>query len=626
MVRDLLSRLGDVFDRRIKRRLLLAILGSLIVSVLDTAAIALVLPLVQLATGGADTGGVIAWISGHLGDPDRGTLTIYLTVAVVVLFILKDLGQMAFTWWLTGFVFVERVRTSARLLGHVLTSPFTESSRRSSAELIRVVDGAVMQVFNYTVSGLMTAASNAIAIGAIVVALLLVAPLPTLVVVAYFGVASIIFVTLVKPRAVKAGVVMTEASVAGWRTALAAIGGIKELNLRGSQLHFVERYEAAALLGARSGRTASFLGSLPKYVLEILFIIAVGLILLVGVTTSADGGGALVGMLALFVAAGFRILPSITGLLASVSNIRVGDKALDIVRDEVLAARDRGPLAAPTGERVPLERELCLEGITFRYPGSEVDVLTDINLRVPRGSMVAFVGGSGAGKTTLIDILLGLHRPASGRVTADGVDIATSRAGWGRGIGYVPQDVFILDATLAENIAFDLEREAIDEAALLRAIGHAQLDDVVAALPDGIDTQLGEKGSRLSGGQRQRIGIARALYTAPQLLVLDEATSALDNETEHRISTTLTSLLGELTIVVVAHRLSTVREADQIVFLSGGRVETTGSFEEVRLASDEFARLVELGSLQASAVLSSEQGAATEAVSPGVDVRTEAAM
>ena len=235
--------------------------------------------------------------------------------------------------------------------------------------------------------------------------------------------------------------------------------------------------------------------------------------------------------------------------------------------------------------------------VSFRYPGATEDALSSVSVTLAHGSSIAFVGGSGAGKTTLVDVILGLHDPYEGRVTVDGVDIAGRKRRWQTNVGYVPQDVYLLDATLAENIAFDQDSSTIDNAALVRAIAQAQLDDMVARLPSGVDTQVGERGSRLSGGQRQRIGIARALYRRPELLVLDEATSALDNETEHRINETIRELHGAITLVVVAHRLSTVRHADQIAFMNQGRVECVGTFDEVREQSPEFERLVRLGSM-----------------------------
>lgn len=601
-VPEVLRKVDDIFERRTKQKLIVAALGSLVISILDTVAIALVFPLVNLATGADAESGAVGFVSDLLGEPDTRTLLVVLTAGVVSLFILKDLGSMLFNWWMAGFVFAERVRTSAGILRHFLTSSYTEISGRSSAELLRAMDYSVMQVFNYTVSGLMSTVTNSLAIVAVVVALVIVSPLPTIAAVAYFGLAAVVFLVFVKPKANAAGMEMTDASLAGWRTAFAALGAIKELKVRGTQDHFVERYQAAQLRGAYAGRTSGFLGGLPRYMLEILFIIAIGLVLLIGVLTSTTESPAdVVGLLALFVAAGFRILPSVTGLLSSASNIKVGTPSLDIVHREVVAARTSAA-AKPAQDEAPLPFEdiLRVEEVGFTYPGGGRPVLRSVNFEVPQGSSVALVGGSGAGKTTLVDLLLGLHTPASGRITVDRVDIATCPRRWQRNIGYVAQDVYVLDATLAENIAFDQDPDDIDRALLDRVIEQSQLTDLVAELPEGADTEVGEKGARLSGGQRQRIGIARALYRKPRLLVFDEATSSLDNETEHRISQTVAALHGQVTVVVVAHRLSTVRGADQVVFLKDGRVETVGTFDEVRDRNADFAHLVALGSLDST--------------------------
>ena len=597
-MRDVLRKLNGILEKRAKQKLVVASLGSLVVSILDTFAIALVYPLVELATKGDDRSGVLRIVSDAFGNPSERTLLILLTLCVVGLFILKDLGSMAFSWWMTGFIFAERVRTSARLLRHFLTAPYTEVSRRSSAELLRAMDYSVMQVFNFTVSGLMYSVSNAMAIVAVAVALLLASPLPTLVAIAYFGVAALVYLRFVKPHATAAGVEMAEASLAGWRTAFAALGAIKELNIRGSQDHFVDRYESAQLRGAYAGRSSAFLAGLPRYMLEILFIIAVGLVLMMGAITSGGSSpNSLVGLLAIFVAAGFRMLPSVTGLLGSASNIKVGTPSLDLVHEEVVAAARSVRGTDEDGAPLPFTRLLRVQQVGFSYPGGARPVLDAVSIDVPHGTSVAIVGGSGAGKTTLVDLILGLHTPDSGRILVDGVDVADCKRQWQRNIGYVAQDVYVLDGTLAENIAFDQSPEDVDHVLLREVIEHAQLADLVAELPNGIDTYVGENGARLSGGQRQRIGIARALYRRPQLLVFDEATSSLDNETEHRISQTVASLHGVVTVVLVAHRLSSVRHADQIVFIKEGRVEVSGSFEEVRAGSRDFARLVELGSL-----------------------------
>lgn len=595
-VRDILSKLNDIFDRRMKISVVMATFASILIALLDTAAIALVLPVVELATNTGDESEVVRRISSVMGDPAPERLLTILVIAVVSLFILKDLGSLAFNWWLAGFKQKERVRLQARMLRHFLTAPYTHISQRSSPDLIRTMSDAVSQVFGTAVFGLMGLVSNVASILAILAALTVAAPLPTLAVLLYFGLTSVVYFALVKPVAVRAGQTAAESSQEGWRTALAALGGIKELNLRETQEFFVARFSAASLRGAFAGRTAEFLAGLPRYLLEILFILGIGVFLLFG--SEEPELSSTIGILSLFVAAGFRVIPAATGLLGNLTQFRYGATFLDLVHREVLDARVIHAGAEEPGPALPFNHVIEIDDLSFRYPASRDDVLTGVTLRIPHGESLALVGGSGAGKTTLADLVLGLHTPASGSIRVDGVDIAGKRRRWQRNVGYVAQDIYLLDASLAENIAFDKTRADIDEHLLRRVIEQAQLDEMVQELERGVDTPIGERGARLSGGQRQRVGIARALYRQPALLVLDEATAALDNETEHRITQTIGALHGQITVIVIAHRLSTIRHCDEIAFLKAGRVEAVGSFEEVAETNADFANLVRLASLE----------------------------
>jgi ABC-type multidrug transport system fused ATPase/permease subunit len=601
-MRHILDQLGDVLDRRTKVRLALATSASVLLAFLDMTAILLMLPLVDLASGDADTSrnAVLRFLSLLFGQPQQQRLTVYVTLLVVGLFVAKGIGSMYLTWWLARFKSLNRVRTSASLLRHFLTAPYTQISRRSSSELIRTMMDAVTQVYGSVVFGMMQVVINSMTLAAILFALIYAAPLPTLALVSYLGLASWLYLRVVKPRAVRAGHASAAAAEASWKSAFSALGGLKETRIRGSENVFVERFRAASMRGVRPSQVAEFIGTAPRHFLEILFIIAVGVILVAGTAgpPGAMGTGSVVGLLAMFVAAGFRTLPAITAILGNLSGIRFGLPYLDLVHTEIQQLTSAGDsVASASDRRLEFAGELRIDDVTFTYPDATGRALDGVTLTVPYASSVAIVGGSGAGKTTLIDTILGLHRPESGRIVVDGVDVSTDMRAWQANIGYVPQDVYLLDATLAENIAFDESLEDIDNDRLVAAVHGAQLSDVVRGLSDGINSQIGERGARLSGGQRQRVGIARALYREPRLLVLDEATSALDNETEHRISATIAELTGKITVLIVAHRLSTVRHADSIVFLEAGRVAASGSFEHVRMVNEQFDRLARLGSL-----------------------------
>ncbi|SOC57812.1 ABC transporter ATP-binding protein [Ornithinimicrobium cerasi] len=597
-MRELVRLARAVLPRRVKVTLLLASLGLVLIAALDMVAIALVYPLVTLATGETPRIPVLSAITSASGITSRESLLIVLAIAVVVLFTAKSLAGIAFNWWLGGFTNRNRAVLSTRILRSYLYRPFEEVSRRSTAELIRTQQDAVNQFFLSGIYSFMTGLSNLATVVGITTVLFLTAPVPTLVLIAYFAFTGALYSRFVKRPATRAGAAAMASAGRTWRTALTALGGLKEIQLRGAQETFVDRYRSAVHDAAQANRVSGFLGGLPRHVLEVLFVAAIGIaVVMTSTTTPSSEASRTVGLLGAFVAAGFRILPALNGLLGNITSIQASREGTRLVSAE-LTGREAVP-PANEGSSLTYARSLVLQDIVFSYPGSLRPTLTGINLTIPSGATVAFVGSSGAGKTTLIDLILGFHRPQSGSVTADGVDIYSDIEAWRRQVGYVPQDVFIIDGTLEENVYFD--RPYADsqrhKEALGRVLRQADLADFVSSLPDGITTQMGERGSRLSGGQRQRIGLARALYRGPELLVLDEATSALDNVTESRIAEIIRDMGDAVTTLIVAHRLSTVKHADVIVLLDQGRIVGVGNFQELQGQNESFAAMVRLGNL-----------------------------
>ena len=284
-------------------------------------------------------------------------------------------------------------------------------------------------------------------------------------------------------------------------------------------------------------------------------------------------------------AGAFRLLPALNQILFLSNSVQFNGPAIDFVEQEL---ETFGAYAEPTGSdsrrrrrrRIGFERELRLDEVTFRYPTREEPALRDVSFADRAGESFGIVGPTGSGKSTLLDVILGMLEPESGTVSLDGMPLGERRDAWQRSIGYVPQDVYLVDDTLRANVALGWYGDEIDDERVREAIRLAGLDDVVAGLPDGLDTIVGERGVRLSGGQRQRVGLARALYTRPSVLVLDEATSNLDQATEHRIVETLAALRGGVTMIVVTHRQASVRHCDRLLYLEGGRVRALGTFDE----------------------------------------------
>ena len=329
--------------------------------------------------------------------------------------------------------------------------------------------------------------------------------------------------------------------------------------------------------------------------LEIGFVLMIGGVSIILFATGSPNNALTV--LGVFGAAALRALPTLNRVSANLATMRTGRIGLEIVLSSTAELDQRGTHVETPIDDTPYRGNIELRNLSFRYADSATDVLTDLSLRIRENATTAFVGSSGAGKSTLLDLVLALQDPTSGTIECGGRSIFADRAAWYAGLGVVPQDVFLVNDTLRSNIAFGVPPERVDHDRVAEVIRMSQLGELVQTLPDGLDTVVGERGVRLSGGQRQRLGLARALYRRPRVLVLDEATSALDNATEYEIAETLRGLQGSMTILIVAHRLSTVRGADTLVFLKDGRIEATGTFTEVRDASAEFARLVALGEL-----------------------------
>lgn len=586
-----------LFSPDTRRKLALAVAGSVLAALFEVIGVASVLPLMQLLTGADPTTGVLGFIAGMFGDPPNDRLAVIIACLVFGAFAVKGIFGIAFRWWMVGFLASQEAETANSLLRRYLAAPYAVHLRRHTGEFNRTMSESVGQTYGLVVAGTISIVTELVSVVALGIVLLVLDPIPAIAAIAYFGIAGLIFERAVRAPAERVGATFQTAALDMSLTAWQTLQGIKEIRVARRSRVFLDRYSRARHDYARARRTSSFLTDLPKSFLELMFI--GGVALLVAVAFSQGNAATTLATLSLFVAAGFRMLPSLTRIMASLQQVRIGRPGVDLVLADITdPLLPDVPGDDPDNDsRLPLTRELVVDEVVHRYDDGESHVLDGVFLTIPAGSSVAFVGMSGAGKTTLVDTILGLHSPRSGRVLADGTAIADDLASWQRSIGLVPQDVFLIDDTIAANIALGETDDGLDNTRMASAIERAQLTSLIAELPDGLETTVGERGSRLSGGQRQRVGIARALYRQPHLLVLDEATSALDNDTERRIADTILTLHGQMTIIIVAHRLSTVRHCDQVVFLKDGRVDAVGTFDEVRESSADFAHLVQLGTL-----------------------------
>ncbi len=521
---------------------------------------------------------------------DRQTVIVAMTVCVALLYIFKNLLQ-ALVASVQSKVAADSVASlSGRMLGTYLAAPYTFHLRRNSAELIRNTTETVDATFRLVMAPAVTVLVEALIIAGILAVLLVTAPLLTLIA---LGVLVAALAALLR---------LTRQTLIGWGTQEHALTGttrqqlqetfsaLKEVKLRGREAFFRDAFAAAQRRLASVRFFSATLSTLSRLLIETVFICGM-LLVIVLVTWRGSPSAAVVPLLGLYAYAGFRIIPSINRILMHLNSIRYGSAGVDQLYQDFHMSTAPPP-ARQSLEAVTFRDSLVLSGVSYRYDGRPEPVLQDVTLTIRRGESIGIVGPTGAGKSTLTDLILGLLEPSEGRITVDGTDIAQAGRAWQRKIGYVPQAVYLTDDTLRRNIAFGLAEAEIDAEQVETAVRLAQLYDWVAALPAGLDTVVGERGGRLSGGERQRIAIARALYHQPELLVFDEATSALDAHTEHALTQAIEALHGKLTLVIIAHRLSTVRGCDRLVFLRQGHISGVGPFDELLARNADFRALV----------------------------------
>lgn len=565
-------------------------------ALLDIAALGLLaLLLAPMVSGGAAH---IPFINITLSQPSDFGIALGV---VCLLIILKDLLAIG----------VQRISTrrfakfeqalGAQLLDSFFYAPWTERLSRNSTDLVRSTDVGVAS----TVSGVLIPYTQLVGelstFTAVMLVLVIAQPFMAVTTAIYFALVAVILYVWILRRAVSAGKDNRLYSTKAVRMVAEMVASLKEITLRNK----TQEVEDAVLALRQKASTARsnqvFLGAIPRYILEIGLIGGLALAASIGYWQGGMNGA--MSSLALFGVAGFRLVPSLTRFQTIMAQTGANMPYAERVLNEVEMGRKHRAHHTErlSGRPLPDDaRSLTLDSVTFTYPGAATPAVNNVSLNVPFGHSLALVGQSGSGKSTLVDIMLGLMQPSSGELRIDDIPLQDSLLSWRSRVGYVPQQVALFDSSVANNVALSWDNDAIDEDRVRRSLERAQLLDLIESRPRGIWGGVGEGGISLSGGQRQRLGIARALYSEPLVLVMDEATSALDTATEAAVTDAVNALSGEVTVIVVAHRLATIRHSDQVCYMRDGSVVAHGTFDEVVAAEPDFAQQAALAGLHPS--------------------------
>lgn len=582
----LTRKIYALFNRRERLSVVwLAALG-IAAGLSDTVGIGLIIPYVALLMDpeGFASHHIVRQVLEAVGPMSTDTMVIAVTCVITLAFIAKTAVALVSRYAQARFTSQLQIRLGAELIRRYLNADPSFHMARNSAELVRNVNAEIRVMSHAVVLPLFAMVSEAFVVLGILALLLLLSPAAVFGAAGFFGLLAFAFQRALRRRLRRHARERHRLLAARLRSINQALGAMKELRVLGRLEHFARLYDQDNTALAHTERFHLFVNQLPRTINEAVLVVA----LLPVVAAAKLWGGneaVLLPMILLFAVAAVRLLPAVSHIMSSLSNLTYLNKTVESLHLDMTTLARAGELPPPSRPAVGrFDRAfgpIRFENVRFRYPGAESEAVAGIDLVIPAGQAVALVGPSGSGKSTLVDLLVGLIRPTEGRILADGQDIAGDIENWQRRIGYIPQRLYLIDDTIRRNIALGLADDAIEPSRIENAARLARLDNLLAGLPRGLDTPVGELGGRLSGGQRQRICIARALYHDPALVVMDEATAALDQASEREIIEALRAFRGAKTIVMVAHRLASVRHCDHVYFVVQGRVVASGGYEEL---------------------------------------------
>lgn len=582
----MVKKLRYVFDRKDKMKLIGLAMLMIVGSILELLAVAVFNPFIEvlMQTSSIEDDSFLKLFFAHIHLNGIEQYLVVLSALIAVIYLVKNIYLSFLQNTILSFSYTTRMNLATRLLTTYMNEPYTFHLSKNIAEMQRCLQSDTSQ-FMSLINSCLQLTVEMVTCLALAAYLFHTSHSITVVIGVLLLLCIGLFFMISKKVSSRLGRQNERYNAKLFQWINQSLGGIKELKILQREEYFIDSYKTNYKKLIWGARVNELISALPKYIVETVAM--VGLVFAI-IIKLLFGHGALetfIPQIAVFAVAAFRLLPSVGRVNAYINSIMYNKASLDMIYDD-LKEIDSEPVqeAEWQGEKENwiFNKGVIVEHVTYHYPDSDVEVLHDISMEIPKGKTVALIGPSGAGKTTLADIILGLLPPTSGVVRMDQHNIYENLRSWREKLGYIPQTIYLSDDTIRNNIAFGIYQEQIDDNAIWKALEKAQLKEFVQGLENGLDTYVGDRGVRLSGGQRQRIGIARALYHDPEILVLDEATSALDSSTEQAVMESIESLQGLKTMIIIAHRLTTIKNADLVYEVSGGNVTLRDKNEVIR--------------------------------------------
>ena len=581
----MLRKINYIFSKKQKIQSVFLCIGLFIGALFELVGVSLITELVSIVTDPSKIhkNPMLKSVYDLFGMREDRQFFLALVIGLIILYLVKNIFLLWINYVQYTFIYNNQLRLSGRLIDCYLKKPYTYHLDKNSAEMVRNVMLDTERFFQMLLSVFLMLSELLISL-LLCVYLFTVDWFITVSVAVILGIFTAIYLLLFKNKAKEYGKINQIYDGKMHQSINQALGAVKDIKILHREKYFVDAFCGYGKKKMRAVRNNNVLGQAPKYVIETVCIGAILLVLVFKLYMGEDLS-TMITQLAAFAVAAFKLLPSASKINNFANLIIFLKPSVDLIYRDIKDTEDMKSFEltdAVTDFEIKDADAISVTGLTYRYPHTEKDVLKDVSLKIPLGYAVGLMGPTGAGKSTLADVILGILTPTSGTVCYGNMNVHEHPIKWSKKLAYIQQSIYLADETIRNNVAFGIDDDKIDEEKVWKALEEAQIKDFVKSLPEGLDTMVGERGVRLSGGQRQRIGIARALYDDPEILVLDEATSALDNETETAVMEAIDNLMGRKTLIIIAHRLTTLRNCQKIFKVEGGGVRevTYGEIED----------------------------------------------